>query len=119
MKRLILGLGATLCFAGCGDPAPPADIAPLEVVAKPDACGLNRGSVAPGTHPLSVIFEGGTGTVRILKAGRAVLTVDEAGTAAHSDVRLEAGEYVVECVVEGSELTTTLTVRSAPASSGY
>lgn len=105
------GLGAALLSSGCallGDPPPAPDVAPIEVVAKPNACLLNRDSVAAGTHDTAVIVEQGVGRVRLLQDDRVVL--DRPGGAGSTAVTLSAGAYVVECVVDGARSTATLAV---------
>lgn len=104
-------LVALLLPAGCaflGDPPPAPEVAPLEVVAKVDACLLNRDSVAAGTHDTAVIVEQGTGRVRLLQEGR--VAHDLPGGPTPTPIALSSGDYVVECVVDGARSTANLTV---------
>lgn len=84
-------LGFTL--SGCGDPAPDPAEAPIEVVL--DGCELNRSTVAPGSHEVSVI---GTGRLEILDAsGKTVLGL----TSGSDTVTLGDGEYTFVCETSG------------------
>ena len=115
MRTPLLGAaGTSLLLTGCpfmGDPPPDPAVAPIEVVAKVDACLLNRDSVAAGTHDTIVIVEQGTARVRLLQDDRLVQElpiVPEPITP--TPVQLPEGEYTVECVVDGRRSTAALTV---------
>lgn len=119
---VVVTAGACSLVTGCfGDPAPDPEVAPLEVIARPDSCYLNRDSVAEGIHPVSVIVARGAGRVRILLDDQAVYQQasgsSPSGDAADPEVELAEGEYVVECVVEGAVTSTSLKV-TAPSSGG-
>ena len=103
-------------LSGCiflGDPPPEPNVAPIEVVAKPDSCVLNRDSVAPGTHEVAVIMEEGSGRVRLVKDGKVLLDRpirDQSSVVDQSELELQQGSYDVECVVDGQASTAKLTV---------
>ena len=113
---MIMVVAATPLLAGCivvSDPPPEPDVAPIEVVAKPDSCLLNRDSVAAGTHEVVVIMERGSGRVRFVRDGRVLLdrpVRDQAGVADQSELELRQGSYVVECLVDGQVSTAKLAV---------
>jgi hypothetical protein len=110
---------AGFCFLlqGClmfgGDPPPAPNVAPIEVVAMRNGCTLNRDSVAAGKHEIAVIMQEGTGRVRIRKDGKAVFDrpiQNQSGVADQSELELQQGEYVVECVVDGDASNAKLVV---------
>jgi hypothetical protein len=114
----MMGVGFAAAFAlslsSCISDAPPdpAD-APIEIVATPAQCLLNRESVGTGTHEVVVIMEHGSGQVRILKDGAAVLTRPikaQSDEPDQSSIELQQGRYVVECTVDGAMSTAQLTV---------
>ena len=113
---MIMSAVASPLLSGCmfvGDPPPEPNVAPIEVVAKPDSCLLNRDSVAAGTHEVVVIMEVGSGRVRLTKDGEVVLDRpirDQSGVADQSEIELQQGTYVVECVVDGQTSTADLAV---------
>ena len=100
---LTLAVGA--CF---GDPPPDAEDLPLEIVVHPDECLINYPQVGPGVHEVTVIFEGSSGSVRIVRAGETAFSSD-AGTSGSAD--LVVGDYQVECETDGVTMQTALTVR--------
>jgi len=115
MRIPLLGPAAvaavSLLLAGCiflGDPPPDPAVAPIEVVAKVDACLLNRESVAAGTHPTIAIIEQGSGRVRLLQDDRLVHELPSGSSPV--PVTLASGDYLVECVVDGRRSTAALTV---------
>ena len=115
MVMIVTAVAAPL-FSGCmfvGDPPPEPNVAPIEVVAKPDSCLLSRDSVAAGTHEVVVIMEAGSGRVRLTKDGEVVLDRpirDQAGVSDQSELELQQGSYVIECVVDGQTSTADLVV---------
>lgn len=96
----------TACF---GDLPPAAEDLPLEIVVHPDECILNYPQVGPGTHEVTVIYEGTRGSVSIL-AGEQVVYSNEGGSG-NGRVELEVGSYVVACQTEDRHLEVDLTVR--------
>lgn len=96
-----------MVLAACfGDPPPAAADLPLEIVVRPDACVLNYARVGPGHHEVAVIHEA-EGTVRIEKDG--VVVFEDDGATSH--VRLDTGDYVVECVTPGEVYRLGLSVQ--------
>jgi hypothetical protein len=121
---LPVAVAVALLLGGClGDPPPDPAEAPLEVVAgstqQPDEpCLLNRGEVAAGLHPVTVISEAGAATVVVRDGdGRSVLEQDSG--AGETSVELAEGEYEVECLAGGASLgTATLRVTAEGRSGG-
>ena len=142
---VLAGALSSGCFS---DPPPPPEIAPLEVIAttsiKPSqTCGLNRNELGAGTHDVTIISEVKSSVVRIRdSSGRVVFkgfadpqvydeVVDEEepkdlpegyelppGFGQYEDLRLEAGEYTVECEPQGDPVSAArLTV--VPARPGW
>lgn len=105
--RIVLALALTVvaCF---GDPPPDAEDLPLEIVVHPDECLINYSVVGPGVHEVTVIFEGASGSVRILGAGETAFSSD-AGTSGLAD--LGVGDYQVECETDGFTRQIALAVR--------
>ena len=100
-----------LLVAAClGDPPPAAADLPLEVVVHPDECLLNYAQVGPGTHEVTVIFEGTGGLVRILDGDETLFSSD--GSSGGGSVDLEVGDYVVECESVVGTVDLTLAVRA-------
>jgi hypothetical protein len=121
-------------LSGCsfGDSPPDPEVQPLEVIAgNPERrpCLLNVHEVAAGTHDVMVLSMSGTATARILapsggvvfkrvvtahpaKGGGQVVTEEDQGS-----VRLEAGDYRVQCTVSGG--THSVTLRVVPARPGH
>jgi hypothetical protein len=114
MLSVALAAGVGVLLSSCiADPPPDPAIAGVEIVATRDHCLLNRDSVAAGTHEIVVIMEAGSGKVRIVMDGKAVLERpihDQSGVADQSQLELRQGEYVVECVVDGAASWARLTV---------
>ena len=139
-------LAVALLLTGCfGDPPPDPRTAPLEVVVEsskaPDQpCLLNRGEVAAGEHEVTVIVEGGSGTVVIRDdAGTAVLEASvpedlppeaSGGGSAGGEgppegavvgtsglVQLEEGTYTVECATPAGPVGT-VSLQVTPADAG-
>ena len=102
---LALSLAVGACF---GDPAPDAEDLPLEIVVHPDECLINYPLVGPGIHEVTVIFEGTSGSVRIVGAGETVFSSD-AGTSGSAE--LVVGDYRVECEADGATSQIALSVR--------
>ena len=102
---LVITLAVSACF---GDPPPDAEDLPLEIVAHPDECLINYPQVGPGTHEVTVIFEGTSGSVRIVGAGKTVFSSDE-GTSGKAD--LLVGDHQVECETDGGTRQIALSVR--------
>ena len=107
---LTLAVGA--CF---GDPPPAAEDLPLEIVVHPDECLINYPQVGPGIHEVTVIFEGTSGSVRIIGADETVFSSDT-GTSGSAD--LVVGEYQVECQADGVTKQIALAVREGLPSGG-
>jgi len=102
-------LALTLALGAClGDPPPDAEDLPLEIVVLPDECLINYPQVGPGNHEVTVIFEGTSGSVRIVGAGETVFS-SEAGTSGNAD--LVVGDYQVECETGGVTRQIALSVR--------
>ena len=107
--RIRIVLALTLAVSACfGDPPPDAEVLPLEIVVHPEECLINYPNVGPGTHEVTVIFEGTSGAVRIVGAGETVFS-SEAGTSGSAD--LVAGDYQVECETDGVIRQIALLVR--------
>lgn len=104
---LVLTLLVAACF---GDPPPAAADLPLEIVVHPDECLLNYTQVGPGTHEVTVIFEGTSGSVRILDGDESVYSND--GSSPSGSVELEMGDYVVECESVEDTMDLALAVRA-------
>ena len=103
----------SLLLTGCfsmGDPSPHPTVAPIEVVATVDSCQLNRESVAAGTHDTVVVMQQGTGWVRLRQGNRVVHDLPVAPVPTPTPIQLSAGEFTVECVVDGRRSTAVLTV---------
>jgi hypothetical protein len=122
LRRRAPGTAATisgaLLLAGCfGDPPPDPAEAPLEIVVgstqQPDQpCLLNRGEVAAGLHPVTVISEAGTATVALRdEQGRTVF--EGRSGPGQTSVELAEGEYTVECVT-GDRPVGTVVLRVTP-----
>ncbi|MCA0337972.1 MAG: hypothetical protein LCH66_14100 [Actinobacteria bacterium] len=89
---------------GLGDPEPAASSAPLEIVL--DTCTINRPTVAPGSHEVSLI---GSGTVAITdESGAEVATLTTTGA-----VTTAEGTYTFTCS-SGGVATGKVTVESTP-----
>lgn len=107
--RTVLVLTLTLVVGACfGDPPPDAEDLPLEIVVHPDECLINYPQVGPGIHEVTVIFEGTSGSVRIVDANETVYSSD-AGTSGSAE--LAVGAYQVECEVDGVTRQIALSVR--------
>ena len=107
--RIRTVLALTLALGAClGDPPPDAEDLPLEIVVLPDECLINYPQVGPGNHEVTVIFEGTSGSVRIVGAGETVFS-SEAGTSGNAD--LVVGDYQVECETGGVTRQIALSVR--------
>ena len=89
-------LALTLVGACFGDPPPAAEELPLEIVVHPDECLINYPQVGPGIHEVTVIFEGTSGSVRIVGTGETVFSSD-VGTS--GSAKLVVGDYRVECEI--------------------
>ena len=107
--RIRTVLALTLAVGACfGDPPPDAEDLPLEIVVHPDECLINYPQVGPGIHEVTVIFEGTSGSVRIVRAGETAFSSD-AGTSGSAD--LVVGDYQVECETDGVTRQIALAVR--------
>lgn len=124
-----------LLLGGCfGDPPPDPEVQSLEIISgNPDPkygpCLLNVDEVGAGIHDVTTMSMGGNARVRILDpagvvvyersveehplegGGHEVLAEDQ------GSVRLEAGDYRVECSVSGRTHVIELLV--VPARPGY
>lgn len=107
-RRTVGALGVTVVLSGCiGDPRPDPDVAPLEVVI--EGCVLNRDTVAPGTHDVSVI---GAGEVTFRdESGASSLVVAGGATAS---LRTTEQAYAVVCQGHGQGVAP-VTVRLVSA----
>jgi hypothetical protein len=111
-------LALTLAVGAClGDPSPDPEDLPLEIVVHPDECLINYPQVGPGIHDVTVIFEGTSGSVRIVGTGETVFSSD-AGTSGSADLvvtqgtaDLVVGDYQVECDTDGVTRQIALSVR--------
>jgi hypothetical protein len=102
-------LALTLTVGACfGDPLPDPKDLPLEIVVHPDECLINYYQVGPGNHEVTVIFEGTSGSMRIVGEGETVFSSD-AGTSGSAD--LVVGNYQVECATGGVTRQIALSVR--------
>ena len=88
--------------------APAFEDLPLEIVVHPDECLINYPQVGPGIHEVTVIFEGTSGSVRIVGAGEIVFSSD-AGTS--GSAALVVGDYQVECETDAFTTQIALSVR--------
>jgi hypothetical protein len=110
--------GVCLLLQGCvlmGDPPPAPEVAPIEIVATRDGCALNRDSVAAGRHEITVIMQEGTGRIRILSDAKVVFDRPIRGQSdvtEQSELELQQGRYVVECVVDGHASMAEISVTS-------
>ena len=112
--RTVLAL--TVAVGACfGDPPPDAEDLPLEIVVHPDECLSNYSQVGPGIHEVTVIFEGTSGSVRIIGAGETVFSSDT-GTSGSAD--LVVGEYQVQCETDGVTRQIALAVRQGLPAGG-
>ena len=102
---MALTLAVSACF---GDPPQDAEDLPLEIVVHPDECLINYPQVGPGIHEVTVIFEGTSGSVRIVRPGETVFSSDT-GTRGSAD--LVVGEYQIECEADGVTRQIALSVR--------
>lgn len=118
------------------DPPPPPETAPLEIIpttsVKPgEFCLLNREELGAGTHEVSLISDVKPASVRILDSAGGVIFEGEARPQNLQDppeempadmesrvVKLEAGEYLIECKPEGDPVSTAH-LKVAPARPGY
>jgi hypothetical protein len=121
--RPVLTAAGLLMLAGCfGDAPPDPASAPLEVVVRssqlPDEpCLLNREEVAAGEHDLTVIDEGSGPSSVVVRDPTGAVVFDTAAVGpdtADGQVRLSAGEHVVQCLSEGAVLGE-LRLQVAPA----
>ena len=107
--RIRTVLALTLAVGACfGDPPPDAEDLPLEIVVHPDECLINYPQVGPGNHEVTVIFQGTSGSVRIVGASETVFSSD-AGTSGSADLVL--GDYQAECETDGVTKQIALSVR--------
>jgi len=120
-----------------GEEAAEPEWAPLEVVVghvDDDSCVLNRNEVGAGSHDVSVIAESGPATVRIVTGSgdvvfeRAALPASDsssedgalevpAGEDGGEAVRLDTGDYLIECATAGGVSSAKLHV--VPARPGF
>lgn len=133
--RLVVTFAGIGLLSGCmGDPPPDPETQPLEIiVGNPDlkhgSCLLNVDEVGAGTHEVTPLALAGKARVRILDPFGVVvfkLTIEENSTEGGGHevqqddvgtVRLEAGEYHVECILDGR--THSMSLRVVPARPGH
>jgi hypothetical protein len=128
---------ALVLLGGCAlsDAPPDPEVQPLEIIAgssvRPERpCLLNVSRVRAGTHKVVIGSESGPATVRLVDAsGRAVLQrrVDshpaegggfEVNESDQGSVRLDTGDYRVECRLRGKG-AYTVRLRVDPARPGF
>lgn len=113
MRPFPFVLAVCLVTVAClGDPPPAPEDRPLEIVVHPQECLLNYPSIGPGTHEVTVIVEGTSGSVEIIGDSGVVYSSEQDGTA--GSVELESGNYTIECETEGHTTTARLEVSPSP-----
>lgn len=98
-------LPAALGLTACGDPPPPANVAPIEIVL--DGCALNRESVAAGTHEIAVV---GSGEATVTGPGGAPTFRIAGGMSEPQSFEMSAGSWTVTCTVASGSGEAGLTV---------
>lgn len=134
-RRLVVTFAGIGLLSGClGDQPPDPETQPLEIiVGNPDPkrgpCLLNVDEVGAGTHEVTPLALAGEARVRILDPLGVVVfkrTIEEHSTEGgdhevkqndEGTVRLEAGEYRLECILAGRTHSTSL--RVVPARPGH
>ncbi len=113
-RRLVLPLLGLPLLSGClGDPPPPPETAPLEVVVgsstRPqEPCQLARSELGAGRHDLLLISEHGPAVVVIRGPEGSVVFRGDAGPSAPAvlaSVELAAGPHLVECTPAGGPIS--------------
>ena len=110
LLALLTVVAGPCVLAGCGDPPPDPATAPIEVILP--GCTVNRPSIAPGDHDLSVV---GTGAVRVLGPDHSELLAVDGPTSTPATLTMQdTGLHTVSCVTDAGEpKATTLRVEVA------
>jgi hypothetical protein len=133
VRHLAPTLASIALLSGCiGDPPPDPENQPLEIIAgNPDPtygpCVLNVDEVGAGTHEVMPLTLAGEARVRILDPSGAVVfkrRIEEHSTEGGGSVenvagtvRLESGDYRVECIL--ADRTHSTSLRVVPARPGH